>query len=117
MNVGGETHGLWTLADALTVVRTLQPQLHARWWHVALGGGVLNRGSSAKDLDLYFLPFNGATTEAILPFLVEQWGEAKPLSGGDYPPDALFPVRCKFFIQDGKRIDVFIAPHAKAVEP
>jgi hypothetical protein len=104
---------MWTLKEALTLVRTLQPKLWQRSYHMALGGGVLNRGDSHKDLDLYIFPFNGEIDLApILPFLESEWGPSEVIGNEqpNYPPDVNFQRRQKFFIGEHKdvRIDVFI---------
>lgn len=96
---------VWTLNDARDLLRVLQPELHARKWHVALGGGVLNAGQSYKDLDLYFLPFGERVVESILPLLRDLWGTELAIS--DYPPDENFSAKVKFFVNE-KRIDAFI---------
>lgn len=100
----------WSLGAALELIRAIQPELHARKYHVALGGGVLNKGVSYKDLDLYMFPFNGAETiDPLLPYLESLWGAAADI-GSDregYPPDINFQVRVKFHTGQG-RIDVFI---------
>lgn len=49
---------LWTLDDALPVVRSLNIALSEVGWCVALGGGVLNKGWSYHDLDLVLVPFD-----------------------------------------------------------
>lgn len=99
---------MWTLDEALTLIRQIQPNLHVSRWHVALGGGVLNKGQSQKDLDLYFLPFDANVT-MITPYLVAMWGTAYPLSKQeDEYPENLHFYSMKFF-HGGKRIDVFIA--------
>lgn len=105
----------WTLTDALGLVRDIQPKLHERKWHVALGGGVLNRGVSSKDVDLYFLPFGDITTTAIVPLLTEWWGASEPFRANAdlYPPDINFVTKVKFFLPCGRRIDAFVAKHAE----
>jgi hypothetical protein len=101
----------WVLADALLLVRQIQPLLRERKWHVALGGGVLNTGESDKDLDLYFLPFGDHVTDGILPFLTEMWGGAEPFSANaQYHTDVNFATKVKFTV-DGRRIDAFVAKH------
>lgn len=47
---------MWTLDEALDIIRRIQPKLKEINYHVCLGGGVQNNGSSDHDLDLYFLP-------------------------------------------------------------
>ncbi len=49
------TSPTWTLEEALILVRALQPTAWQYGYHLCLGGGVLNKGVSSKDLDLYFL--------------------------------------------------------------
>lgn len=76
----------WTIEEGLTLIRGLQPQAKAYGYHIALGGGVLNKGTSEKDLDLYFLPLDNkdlATNEiGLIGFLQEIWGMGTSL--GDY---------------------------------
>lgn len=102
---------MWTLDDGLAVVRSLQPLTRQFNYHLALGGGVLNNGSSDKDLDLYFLPL-GYTKEEdnekrlakiqenadnLLKFLESMWGKSEPIgNGGGVGPrnrSELRPVR------------------------
>ncbi len=102
---------MWTLEDALTLIRDLQPQLHLLKYHVALGGGVLNKGQSEKDLDLYIFPFDYSDIAPVLPFLERMWGEAEPINkfADRYPDDISFEAKYKFLQrEDGRRIDVFI---------
>lgn len=73
---------MWTLAEARGLISTLQPHLKPLGFHVALGGGVLNRGWSKKDLDLYFLPLDNSEPSdppGLLKFLREQWGPSAPM--------------------------------------
>lgn len=102
---------MWTLLDALQLVRAIQPELKPLQWHVALGGGVLNIGQSDKDLDLYVLGFNGNGLEPTSPvteLLVSKWGYYQPIANSDgYPPDPRYREKIKFTV-GGKRIDVFI---------
>ena len=109
---------MWTIEEALELIRGIQPALHARKYHVAMGGGVLNKGTSDKDLDLYVFPFDAGEIPEILPFLVEQWGTWEPRWSAagkeDYPADVNFGLKVKFFTQAGKRIDVFITKNGVA---
>lgn len=103
---------MWRLDDARNLISTLQPHLKPLGFHVALGGGVLNRGWSKKDLDLYFLPLDNSEPSdppGLLKFLREQWGPSAPMRqasdakrffitpGGDIaapppPPDQDYPA-------------------------
>ena len=87
----------WNLEDGLKLVRALQPETRRFGYHLALGGGVLNRGESKKDIDLYFLPLENsklakADPGALIDWLVKLWGDFTPI-GQDYgredePPEA-----------------------------
>lgn len=48
--------GTWTLEEALVYIRALQPAAMRAGWCILLGGGVLNNGSSGRDLDLLAYP-------------------------------------------------------------
>lgn len=80
----------WTIEEGLTLIRGLQPQAKTFGYHIALGGGVLNKGVSEKDLDLYFLPMDNSKDypirqDQLVTFLNEVWGYGVPL--GDYGRD------------------------------
>jgi len=46
---------MWTLDEALPLIRKISPIARRRGFSVALYGSVLDRGKSEKDLDLFFL--------------------------------------------------------------
>lgn len=50
---------MWTLNNALVMVRSFQFKALQLGYHLALGGGVLNKGQSDKDLDIMVLPLDG----------------------------------------------------------
>lgn len=106
---------MWTLDQALVLIRTLQPELHNRGYHMALGGGVLNAGRSDKDLDLYVFPFDRSLVPPILPYFETLWGPFTAFANSlkypmceDYPPDLNFQVKGRFDTPSG-RIDLFIS--------
>ena len=107
----------WILEDALVLIRDIQPSIRGFQYHVVLGGGVLNKGWSGKDLDLYFLPFGDTGVPVDLPglkdYLSLRLGTPAPLgySAVDhaYPPDPTYGGDRYTYIQANKRIDVFIA--------
>jgi hypothetical protein len=104
---------LWTLDTARTLIGKLQPKLHDIGWHVVLGGGVLNDGESANDLDLYVLPMNieernegavwGVLEEVLEP------AETFKLHGPPYGPanHNAYTLAMKFLRHDGV-VDVFV---------
>ena len=96
---------MWTLEEGLVLIRTIQPLMRGRKWHVALGGGVLTNGLSAKDIDLYVMPFDNEVNDDIVPTLCELWGDATRMRS--YPPQACYESKWMFTV-DEKRIDVFI---------
>lgn len=81
----------WKLEDGLKLIRAIQTKVKTYGYHVALGGGVLNHGSSQKDLDLYFLRMNNSkikeNPDGLLRWLQEMWGKAYPI-GLDYEDPA-----------------------------
>src|SRR5687767_4684004 len=101
----------WTLNDALAVIRQIQPLIRKFNYHVAIGGSLINTGSSAKDADLYFLPLNNGEenkTEELKQFLTLIWGEGAPMGGEGYDEEStVFEAQLKF-THEGRRIDAFI---------
>lgn len=102
----------WTLDEALDFIRDLQPCMTALNYHVCLGGGVLNKGESEKDLDLFILPLNGYESAAreVVKELATILGHSRALRDGpDYYADAHFHFQEAYkFTYNGKRIDIFI---------
>ena len=106
---------MWTLDEGLEIVRDLQDMTREYDYHLTIGGGVVNKGSSLKDLDLYFLPLcNGNTPDpkGLLRELERQWGASEPIGGErEYKDDPRW-YKVKFGVGFGlrktKRIDVFI---------
>lgn len=56
---------MWTLEEAVALVRSLEPTAIKHGYHLALGGSVLMAGQSDKDLDLFLYPHK--TTECDYP--------------------------------------------------
>ncbi len=104
---------LWTLEQGLSLVRDLQPLCHALSFHVALGGGVINKGESRKDLDLYFLPFDNEESSErgqLLKMLARRLGPLAPLSGDasqHYCSQSTYRFKLKAR-SETQRIDIFI---------
>jgi hypothetical protein len=102
---------MWTLEQGLEVVRLLQPHSREYNYHIALGGGVVNNGSSEKDLDVYCLPLdNGSRMNptGLLQYLSSIWGEWLPIQNEHYLGSHNYSHKVKFLGADGGRIDVFI---------
>lgn len=102
---------LWTIGEALQLVRLMQPLSRAYGYHLAMGGGVLNNGESTKDLDFYFLPLDneGATDIAGLQkWLTTILGSGEDINDPKYGPSENYAAKWKFN-NNGKRVDVFVA--------
>lgn len=79
----------WTLDDALKLIRALQPESRRFGYHLCLGGGVLNKGESEKDLDLYFIQLNRSNNppkpDDLVSWLTNLWGQPEEIMG--YEPE------------------------------
>lgn len=103
---------MWTLDQALDLIRDLQPDVRALSYHVTLGGGVLNTGQSEKDLDLWFIPLNDheSNPRSIMELLMTCMTLKRALRDGpDYGTESIPHAKeMQEFNYLGKRIDVFI---------
>lgn len=111
---------MWTLNQALELVRRIQPLVRPFNYHIAIGGGVLNNGHSDKDLDLYFIPFSeqGPDPEGLRTFLGTVIGVEYNLGGPAvrpadvriaYEPEPIWVSGRYTYRQGDRRIDVFVA--------
>lgn len=73
---------MWTLEDGLIFARSLEPLAIANGAHVALGGSVLFRGSSTKDIDILIYPHSAKVgidragfEKTLLGFGITEWSE------------------------------------------
>lgn len=102
---------MWNLEDALALVRRLQPMTRNYNYHLALGGGVLNKGTSDKDLDLYFLTLDNdkkTDREGLLVTLERIFGKLEHIGSPEYlAKDSAYKAKVKF-VNSGKRIDAFV---------
>lgn len=112
---------MWTLSKAQLLVVALQPKLHDMGWHVALGGGVLTKGESRHDLDLYVLPMNVEGREDAqdvlgeLHSLLDAQGASDMFKGStdgngdDYdPPNHAAYQQARKFLTGAGVVDVFV---------
>jgi hypothetical protein len=106
----------WTFDDALPLIRAVQPVVRRFGYHVCLGGGVLNKGVSDHDLDLYFLPMNNKNfnTGEVLKFLEKTWDYQGHIGEGKYPPDIF--CRMEHYTYSGLRIDAFFLGEDSTVQ-
>lgn len=116
---------MWDRDLAQRLIGELQPALRPFDVHVALGGGVLNKGESFKDLDLYILPvFKGRpykwdVIDTILDELVGPVEEEWALSGaGSAKEGKCFREQAARRTSTGRRVDVFIVdPRVEPLKP
>lgn len=115
---------IWELNYALPLIRGLQTSIKPLGYHVALGGGVLNKGESDKDLDLYFIPLNNKDIKCIgsaklISYLEQFWGPAE-IIGAEYKYNSIenYERAIQFRRVGGdaiepiiQRIDCFIFPN------
>lgn len=110
---GEYPHDPWSLPLALVLIKELQPKVKAYNYHLALGGSVLNNGSSDKDLDLYFLPLdNGEITKegSLVDFLTQRLGNFTLIIGGkEYSENNSHYTLKATFVHNNRRIDAFIS--------
>lgn len=67
---------VWRIEDALKWIREHQASVQKLGYHLALGGGVLNKGFSCKDLDLVLMRRTAASrSDAVKDFLSQSLNE------------------------------------------
>lgn len=100
---------MWTLDEALDLIRRIQPKLKPLGYHVCLGGGVLNIGSSEKDLDLFFVPLTNVDRPELDPLVFWMGGQWGTRYEGitDAIPCISLREQASYRWND-KRIDVFV---------
>jgi hypothetical protein len=103
---------MWELVGALSLVREIQPKTRDYNYHIAVGGGVVNNGSSEKDLDLYFLPLDNGSREdhnGLIAFLSQRFGRPRPIGDDEAYANQHTAYRSKIkFMVGGRRIDAFV---------
>jgi hypothetical protein len=102
---------IWTLAEALYLIKDIQSALKPLGYHVVLGGGVLNRGWSQKDLDLYFIPLTNDKQPDLAPLVNHLLTIFRQSDSDDasHRPNPYSPFRLQFeWTHKGRRVDAFI---------
>jgi len=104
-----------TLEQALPIVRGIEYELASRGAHCALGGSVLHRGESAKDLDIFVYPRNchrTQTPEELLGILQYLFPAGRDVTNDDYPGDRIrFVVMHPMSAEAVLKIEFFIFLH------
>lgn len=101
-----QTKSAWTLEEGIALARRLEPIAIELNSHIALGGGVLHRGSSEKDVDIFVYPRDKSTAFHPLPsVLLKAFGVSY---FKETEASYKFDTKKVFFaILDGKRVDFF----------
>lgn len=105
---------LWTLEDALNLVRSTQEALTPIGWYIGLTGSVLFKGESYKDLDLIFYPKTTANidTDALLKTLKDSgfnpWLSMDQIHAIWRSIGSNDTKNVSSWKYQGKRVDVFI---------
>ncbi len=101
---------VWTLPEALVAFRMFQTIAHAHKSALAMGGSVINKGQSCKDLDIVVHPMNGKEivdpaemVKALRAIGVTDWEDCSKYGAKNTDSDRMV---CKSLFQ-GKRIDWF----------
>lgn len=104
-----------TLEQALPVIRDIETKLIPHGAHCALGGSVLHRGESEKDLDIFVYPRNceePKTPEQLLELLQHLFPTGRDLTNDAYPSDRLrFVVMHPMSAEVAWKIEFFIFLH------
>ena len=100
---------VWRLAEVVKLCRLIEPEVIKVGFHVALGGGVLYRGYSHKDCDLFFYP-HCRDEEVETPW--EELRDTLELLGFKFVRECDHSQYgdakiVKETLYDGKRIDIF----------
>lgn len=101
---------MWTLLKALTLIRGTQETAKGYGYHICLGGGVLNKGVSNKDLDLYFIPLinDGMDPKGLVQSLEIGWGPSSGEAESWSDPTRHDPFSHKLRFTGSKPSDAFI---------
>lgn len=107
---------MWTLDQALSLIRKNQQTFMEAGWFIALAGGVLNKGESVHDLDLVAVPMKTGKNHLVdlhntLTYIgwtrtheAEQMREHWKSKGS---PDGKYVE--VYQTDDGRRVDVIVA--------
>lgn len=111
----------WTLKEAQELVSAMRAKVNQLGYEVTVGGGVLTKGTSANDLDLFFIPkddhVEGEGIQLLI-WLASKFGVGKSIQAavgrgnvGGYPPtQATKPnfIHKGRFDLAGRKIDIFV---------
>lgn len=113
----------WTLPDALFFVRSRQAEAFKHGYNLSLGGGVLNKGESAHDLDIVAVPVKGregTTRESFYAFLdwMKSVNGSSLLEPQDQAHGRIWNSTTRRFLfesTDNRRVDWFVVYDSRAL--
>ena len=98
---------MWTLDEAIAVTRIIETHIIPADYHCALGGEVLHKGSSDKDLDIFIYPHNGRSLNPSLVRLKLQLAGCKCCFAPGHSENSNDIKVIELWDYKGKRIDFF----------
>lgn len=116
----------WTFKEAQDLIVAMRPKINGYGYEVTIGGGVLNKGQSANDLDLFLLPKGDIVPQPteLLMWVISKFGlgksiapaySAHPAAQAAAAQAALAKINVKESFQHkirfdlaGRKIDVFV---------
>lgn len=98
---------MWTLDEAIAVARIIEAHIIPAGYHCALGGGVLHKGTSDKDLDIFIYPHNGRSLNPALVRLKLQLAGCKLMHKHGLSANSKDTKVIELWEYKGKRIDFF----------
>ncbi len=100
---------MWDLITAINLARKMETIAEKYAMHVALGGGVLKRGASDKDVDIFVYPHGGKEKPNVTEFYkdlvklgIKEWNKCD--AAQKYNNDSKLIYMAKI---GNKRIDIF----------
>jgi hypothetical protein len=101
---------MWSLEEALVVARALETKIERIYnhYHVALGGSVLHRGSSTKDLDIFIYPHKtGQIDRKYLNKMLSEFGLVDAEDRTSIHAEYYDNKEVIKYMYNGKRVDIF----------
>lgn len=105
---------MWNFSEAVDLISGLQQFAHDNGYHMGLAGGVLNKGSSNKDLDIMIMPLNDEklivtrNIDAVIGAIGDKINcQTRKDYAGEYG-NRIVTMDLVILMGDKKRIDIFI---------
>lgn len=109
----------WNMTAAVAFLRRLEPVLESVGWHCALGGGVLQKGESAHDLDVVVFPRSSKRVDmtklrnALRAAGLRQWMNASTLRRRWREKGSDDEKHVEVWMLDKRRVDIIVPMAAR----